>query len=222
MRHIAFIMDGNGRWADKHGKTRQLGHEQGSSNVYDVFLSCIELDINTATFFAMSSENMKRPKEETEFISILLDKSIKKYLPDLLGNQIKFNVIGDISHLPENIRSTIDHAESVTSLFTKYKLNIAYNYGGQWDVINSINTLLSKKLEISSENLSKYLSTGSDFPDLIVRTGGYKRLSNFMLWQAAYSELIFLDRLWPEFSSKDVSNILKNYKSIKRKFGNVD
>ena len=222
MRHIAFIMDGNGRWADKHGKTRQHGHEQGSSNVYDIFLSCIEQDINTATFFAMSSENMKRPKEETEFISILLDKSIKKYLPDLLGNQIKFNVIGDISHLPENIRSTIDHAESVTSLFTKYKLNIAYNYGGQWDVINSINTLLSKKLEISSENLSKYLSTGSDFPDLIVRTGGYKRLSNFMLWQAAYSELIFLDRLWPEFSSKDVSNILKNYKSIKRKFGNVD
>ena len=222
MRHIAFIMDGNGRWADKHGKTRQSGHEQGSSNVYDIFLSCIELDINIATFFAMSSENMKRPKEETEFISILLDKSIKKYLPDLLENQIKFTVIGDISHLPENIKNTIDYAETVTSHFTKYKLNIAYNYGGQWDVINSINTLLSKKLVISSENLSKYLSTGSDFPDMIVRTGGYKRLSNFMLWQAAYSELIFLDRLWPEFSSKDVSNILKNYKSIKRKFGNVD
>jgi len=222
MRHIAFIMDGNGRWADKHGKTRQSGHEQGSSNVYDILLSCIELDINTATFFAMSSENMKRPKEETEFISFLLDKSIKKYLTDLLDNQIKFTVIGDISHLPENIKNTIDYAETVTSKFTKYKLNIAYNYGGQWDVVNSINTLLSKKLVISCENLSKYLSTGSDFPDLIVRTGGYKRLSNFMLWQAAYSELIFLDRLWPEFSSKDVSNILKNYKSIKRKFGNVD
>ena len=222
MRHIAFIMDGNGRWADKHGKTRQHGHEQGSSNVYDIFLSCIELNINTATFFAMSSENMNRPKEETEFISILLDKSIKKYLPDLLHNQIKFTVIGDISHLPENIKNTIDYAETVTSKFTKYKLNIAYNYGGQWDVVNSINTLLSKKLVISCENLSKYLSTGSDFPDLIVRTGGYKRLSNFMLWQAAYSELIFLDRLWPEFSPKDVSNILKYYKSIKRKFGNVD
>ena len=215
-------MDGNGRWADKHGKTRQFGHEKGSSNVYDIFLSCIDLDINTATFFAMSSENMNRPKEETEFISILLDNSIKKYLPDLLDNQIKFNVIGDISHLPENIKETIDYAETVTSNFTKYKLNIAYNYGGQWDVVNSINTLLNKKLVISHENLSKYLSTGSDFPDLIVRTGGYKRLSNFMLWQAAYSELIFLDILWPEFSSKDVSNILNNYKSIKRKFGKVD
>ena len=215
-------MDGNGRWADKHGKSRQFGHEQGSSNVYDIFLSCIKLDINTATFFAMSSENMNRPKEETEFISTLLDNSIKKHLQELLDNQIKFTVIGDLSHLPENIKNTIEYAERVTSKFTKYRLNIAYNYGGQWDVVNSINTLLSKKLAISHENLSKYLSTGSDFPDLIVRTGGYKRLSNFMLWQAAYSELIFLDTLWPEFSSNDVSNILGNYKSIKRKFGKVD
>ena len=215
-------MDGNGRWADKHGKSRQFGHEQGSSNVYDIFLSCIELDINTATFFAMSSENMNRPKEETQFISTLLDNSIKKHLQDLIDNQIKFTVIGDLSHLPANIKKTIEYAETVTSKFTKYRLNIAYNYGGQWDVVNSINTLLSKKLVISHENLSKYLSTGSDFPDLIVRTGGYKRLSNFMLWQAAYSELIFLDTLWPEFSSNDVSNILGNYKSIKRKFGKVD
>ena len=215
-------MDGNGRWADKHGKSRQFGHEQGSSNVYDIFLSCIELDISTATFFAMSSENMNRPKEETEFISTLLDNSIKKHLQDLLDNKIKFTVIGDLSHLPENIIKTIEYAETVTSKFTKYRLNIAYNYGGQWDLINSINTLLSKKLEISHENLSKHLSTGSDFPDLIVRTGGYKRLSNFMLWQAAYSELIFLETLWPEFSSNDVTNILGNYKSIKRKFGKVD
>ena len=215
-------MDGNGRWADKYGKSRQFGHEQGSSNVYDIFLSCIELDISTATFFAMSSENMNRSKKETEFISILLDNSIKKHLQDLLDNQIKFTVVGDLSHLPKNIKDTIDYAQTVTSKFTKYRLNIAYNYGGQWDVVNSINTLLSKKLEISYENLSKYLSTGSDFPDLIVRTGGYKRLSNFMLWQAAYSELIFLDTLWPEFSSDDVSNILTNYKSIKRKFGKVD
>ena len=158
-------MDGNGRWADKHGKSRQFGHEQGSSNVYGIFLSCIKLDINTATFFAMSSENMNRPKEETEFISILLDNSIKKHLQDLLDNQIKFTVIGDLSHLPENIKKTIEYAETVTSKFTKYRLNIAYNYGGQWDVVNSINTLLSKKLVISHENLSKYLSTGSDFPD---------------------------------------------------------
>ena len=113
------------------------------------FYPVLKLDINTATFFAMSSENMNRPKEETEFISILLDNSIKKHLQDLLDNQIKFTVIGDLSHLPENIKNTIEYAETVTSKFTKYRLNIAYNYGGQWDVVNSINTLLSKKLAIS-------------------------------------------------------------------------
>ena len=215
-------MDGNGRWAEKHSKTRQYGHEKGSSNVYDIFLSCINLGINTATFFAMSSENMNRSKEETHFISILLDKSIKQHLPDLLDNEVKFKVIGDISHLSSEIKETIRNAESITSSFQRYKLNIAYNYGGQWDIINSINSIIEKKINLTNETLSEYLSTGFDFPDLIVRTGGYKRLSNFMLWQAAYSELIFLDRLWPEFTIDDVSNIFNDYKSIKRKFGKVE
>ena len=214
-------MDGNGRWADNHGKTRQYGHEKGSENVYDIFLSCINLNINTATFFAMSSENMNRPKEETEYISILLDNSIKRYLPDLIGNKIKFKVIGDTSHLPSAVKETISYAEQSTSKFEKYKLNIAYNYGGKWDIVNSIHKLLEHNVEITYDNISTYLSTGSDFPDLIVRTGGYKRLSNFMLWQSAYSELIFLDTLWPEFSSNDVSDILSSYRSIKRKFGKL-
>ena len=215
-------MDGNGRWAEKHSKSRQYGHEKGSSNVYDIFLSCINLGIHTATFFAMSSENMYRSKEETHFISILLDKSIKQHLPDLLDNEVKFKVIGDISHLSSEIKETISNAESMTSSFDRYKLNIAYNYGGQWDIINSINSITEKNLQVSSETLSEHLSTGLDVPDLIVRTGGYKRLSNFMLWQAAYSELIFLDRLWPDFTRDDVSEIFNDYKVIKRKFGKVE
>ena len=214
-------MDGNGRWADNHGKTRQFGHEKGSANVYDIFLSCINLNINTATFFAMSSENMNRPKEETEYISILLENSIKRHLPDLIENKIRFKVIGDTSHLSSDVKDTISHAEDCTSKFEVYKLNIAYNYGGQWDIINSIHTILDNNQDISYDNICTYLSTGSDFPDLIVRTGGYKRLSNFMLWQSAYSELIFLDTLWPEFSPNDVSDILDNYRSIKRKFGKL-
>ncbi len=222
MDHIAFIMDGNGRWAKKHNQTRQFGHEKGSSNVYDIFLSCINLDIHTATFFAMSSENMHRSREETEFISTLLDSSIKNHLPDLVSNKIKFKVIGDISHLPNNIKKTIDHAESITSEFDEYKLNIAYNYGGQWDIINSIHKILDNNIEINNENIKNNLSTGGDYPDLIVRTGGYKRLSNFMLWQSAYSELIFLDILWPDLSESDIQNICSNYKTIKRKFGKVD
>ena len=165
---------------------------------------------------------MNSSKEETHFISILLDKSIKQHLPDLLDNEVKFKVIGDISHLSSEIKETIRNAESITSSFQRYKLNIAYNYGGQWDIINSINSIIEKKINLTNETLSEYLSTGFDFPDLIVRTGGYKRLSNFMLWQAAYSELIFLDRLWPEFTIDDVSNIFNDYKSIKRKFGKVE
>ena len=215
-------MDGNGRWAKKHNQTRQFGHEKGSSNVYDIFMSCINLEIHSATFFAMSSENMHRSKEETEFISTLLDSSIKNHLPDLVSNKVKFRVIGDISHLPGNIKKTINHAQSLTSKFDKYKLNIAYNYGGQWDIISSIQHILDKNLEINNDNISNNLSTGGDYPDLIVRTGGYKRLSNFMLWQSAYSELIFLDILWPDFTKRDVENICKDYKSIIRKFGKVD
>ena len=222
MDHIAFIMDGNGRWAENHRKTRQQGHEIGSSNVYNIFLSCIDLGIHTATFFAMSSENMSRSKEETEYISTLLDNSIKQHLDDLLANDVKFRVIGDLSHLPDSIRETVQHAEQVTSRFHKYKLNIAYNYGGQWDTVNSIKTMLEKKIEITTSNISKYLATGSDYPDLIVRTGGYKRLSNFMLWQAAYSELIFLETLWPDFTKEHMRDIFFDYKLIKRKFGKVD
>ena len=222
MRHIAFIMDGNGRWANKLKKSRQHGHEVGSSNVYDIFLSCIELGVNTATFFAMSSENMSRSKEETDFISVLLDKSIKQHLPDLLDNKVQFSVIGDLSHLPKNINETVMLAESKTSHFNQYKLNIAYNYGGQWDIMNSIKLMNDKNMDINVENLSKNLSTGDDFPDLIIRTGGYKRLSNFMLWQAAYSELIFIDTLWPDFTQKELTSIYQDYQSIKRKFGKVD
>ena len=136
--------------------------------------------------------------------------------------KLEFKVIGDISHLSPDLRGTISHAELATSNFKKYKLNIAYNYGGHWDIVNSINTLLENNVEISYDNISSHLSTGNDFPDLIVRTGGYKRLSNFMLWQSAYSELIFLDTLWPELSGSDLTNILDNYRSIKRKFGKVD
>ncbi len=222
MDHIAFIMDGNGRWAECHKKNRQHGHEIGSSNVYNIFLSCVELGVRTATFFAMSSENMSRSKQEIDYISTLLESSIKHHLNDLLANKVRFKVIGDLEHLSSTIKETVNHAEHVTSKFDKYKLNIAYNYGGQWDVVNAIKTLLSDKKEISALNISKYLSTGSDYPDLIVRTGGYRRLSNFMLWQAAYSELIFTDTLWPDFTEQHVKDIFFDYKLIKRKFGKVD
>lgn len=212
-------MDGNGRWAKALGKSRHHGHKIGSSRVYEIFKSCIDLGCNTATFFAMSSENMQRNESEIEFISQLLESSINEYFSELIKNEIKFRVIGDTSLLPQSVLKVINRAESESKNFTKYKLNIAYNYGGHWDIINSINLALSKQEPVNFETLSKYLSTNNDYPDLIVRTGGYKRLSNFMLWQAAYSELQFLDILWPDISQKDIKNIFDNYRNVKRKFG---
>jgi undecaprenyl diphosphate synthase len=214
-------MDGNGRWAQAKGKSRQYGHKIGSSKVYEVFTQCVDLGCECATFFAMSSENMQRENEEIEFISTLLKSSIEKHLPDLLSNNIKFKIIGDTSILPEDVKEVINEAERTTKDFSKLKMYIAYNYGGYWDILNAVKSLLSNNDNVTYENLSRYLSTDIDFPDLIVRTGGYKRLSNFMLWQAGYSELEFLDVLWPDISKHDIDLLFKQYTNIKRNFGKI-
>ena len=214
-------MDGNGRWAKDQGKSRQYGHEIGSSKVYDVFKLCSDLGCKSATFFAMSSENMQRGIEETEFISELLKSSIEKHLSDLLLNKTKFKIIGDTRQLSDDVKQVIKHAEHSTRDFTELKLYIAYNYGGQWDILNALKSLVKGNNRLTYENLNRYLSTEDDFPDLIVRTGGYKRLSNFMLWQSSYSELEFLDVLWPDISERDIKLIFEQYKNTKRNFGRI-
>ena len=167
-------MDGNGRWAKAQGKSRQFGHKIGSSKVYDVFKQCAKLGCKSATFFAMSSENMLRSDKETEYISALLKSSIESHFSDLLLNKTKFKVIGDISKLPDDIKQVIKNAEDKTKDFTDLKLYIAYNYGGQWDILNAVKSLVHKNHALTIENLNDYLSTTDDFPDLIVRTGGFK------------------------------------------------
>ncbi len=214
-------MDGNGRWAKAQGKSRQYGHKIGSSKVYDVFKQCVKLGCESATFFAMSSENMLRSDEETEYISLLLKSSIEEHFSDLLLNKTKFKVIGDITKLPDDIKQVIKNAEDKTKDFTDLKLYIAYNYGGQWDILNAVKSLVHKNHAITTENLNDYLSTTDDFPDLIVRTGGYKRLSNFMLWQSCYSELEFLDKLWPDISDHDIKLIFDQYLNTERNFGRI-
>jgi undecaprenyl diphosphate synthase len=214
-------MDGNGRWAKSLGQSRQYGHQVGSSRVYEIFKACTELGCRTATFFAMSSENMNRNEAEISFISQLLKSSINEHFSDLIDNKIKFKVIGDLSSLPNKILEIIQHAENETKNFSAYNLNIAYNYGGHWDIINAANLALLNHKQINYETLCKYLSTSENYPDLIVRTGGYKRLSNFMLWQAAYSEFQFLDVLWPDISKNDIESIFHNYENTQRKFGLV-
>ena len=215
-------MDGNGRWAKAKGKSRQYGHKIGSSKVYNVFKQCAKLGCKSATFFAMSSENMLRSDKETEYISALLRSSIEEHLSDLLSNKTKFKVIGDITKLPDDIKQVIKNAEDKTKDFTDFNLYIAYNYGGQWDILNAVKSLVQKNHTLTIENLNDYLSTTNDFPDLIVRTGGYKRLSNFMLWQSCYSELVFLDKLWPEISEHDIKLIFDQYFNTKRNFGRIE
>ena len=214
-------MDGNGRWAKAQGKSRQYGHKIGSSKVYDVFKQCAKFGCESATFFAMSSENMLRSDEETEYISALLKSSIEEHFSDLLLNKTKFKVIGDITNLPDDIKEVIKNAEDKTKDFTNLKLYIAYNYGGQWDILNAVKSLVHTNHALTTENLNDHLSTTDDFPDLIVRTGGYKRLSNFMLWQSCYSELEFLDILWPDISEHDIKLIFDQYSNTKRNFGKI-
>ena len=214
-------MDGNGRWAKGQGKSRQYGHKVGSSKVYDVFKQCAKFGCESATFFAMSSENMLRSDEETEYISALLKSSIEEHFSDLLSNKTKFKVIGDITNLPDDIKEVIKNAEDKTKDFTNLELYIAYNYGGQWDILNAVKSLVHTNHALTTENLNDHLSTKDDFPDLIVRTGGYKRLSNFMLWQSCYSELEFLDILWPDISEHDIKLIFDQYLNTKRNFGKI-
>ena len=215
-------MDGNGRWAKTQGKPRQYGHQVGSSKVYDVFKVCTSLGVKSATFFAMSSENMHRSNEETEFISSLLKSSIEKHFSDLLLNKTKFKVIGDTSKLPDDVKEVIKKAQDATKDFTNLKLYIAYNYGGQWDILNAVKSLVDNDCPLTNDNLNDHLSTRDDFPDLIVRTGGYKRLSNFMLWQSCYSELEFLNILWPEISKHHIEIIIEQYMNTKRNFGRIE
>ena len=214
-------MDGNGRWAKAKDKSRQYGHKIGSAKVYEVFKLCAELGCKSATFFAMSSENMLRSDKETEYISTLLKSSIEHHFSDLLSNKTKFKVIGDITKLPDDVKQVIKNAEEETKDFTNLNLFIAYNYGGQWDILNAVKSLVYKNYPLTIENLKSYLSTKDDFPDLIVRTGGYKRLSNFMLWQSCYSELEFLDVLWPDISEHDIRLIFEQYTNTKRNFGRI-
>ena len=214
-------MDGNGRWAKAQGKSRQYGHKIGSSKVYDVFKQCTKLGFKSATFFAMSSENMLRSDKETDYITALLKSSIETHFSDLLLNKTKFKVIGDITNLPDDIKEVIKNAEDKTKDFTNLKLYIAYNYGGQWDILNAVKSLVHTNHALTTENLNDHLSTKDDFPDLIVRTGGYKRLSNFMLWQSCYSELEFLDILWPDISEHDIKLIFDQYLNTKRNFGKI-
>ena len=220
LNHLAVIMDGNGRWAERQGKNRSAGHEQGAKNVRIITEYCAKIGVKYLTLYAFSTENWKRPKTEITFLMKLLDKFLKKELQTLIHNNIKFDVIGDISKFSKPLQKTILHVKNETSICNGMTQILAINYGSRDELTRAINKAIKNGVEISESDIDQLLDTSS-FPDvdLLIRTGGDQRLSNFLLWQSAYAELFFTNTLWPDFSSGELETILSKYETTSRRFG---
>ncbi len=226
--HVAIIMDGNSRWAKQKNLTQKDGHKAGVKAARNAIEFAVKNNIKHLTLFAFSTENWRRSKKEVKSLMELFVEAMKEETPELIKNSVRANFIGDISRLKKSIIVKIAETKGLTSTYKpKMDLNIAISYGGRWDVLQAVkkiaNDFSKNKFEekaINEKLLNSYLDTStSPDPDLIIRTGNESRLSNFLIWQAAYSELIFSRKLWPEFESKDFRRALENYKKRKRNFG---
>jgi len=223
LNHVAIIMDGNGRWGLKKGRSRNYGHLKGLKAVETVIKSSIKQKIPLLTLYTFSTENWKRPKNEINFLFDLIRKSLKKNLQKIIKQGIKVNIIGNKLGLPKDISNTIRFIKKKTSNNKTINLNLALNYGSKEEIISAckkISTEKNKKINIKNFEKKLYTRNMPD-PDVLIRTGGTKRLSNFLLWQLAYTEIFFIDKLWPDFNEKDYNKIIKNFYNIKRNFGNI-
>ena len=222
VNHVAIIMDGNGRWALKKGKSRNYGHQQGLRTIEKIVNYSIKKKISYLTLFTFSSENWKRPKNEINFLFKLLENYFKKNLLKVIRNGIKVKIIGNKYELASNLRKIIKLAENKTKKNKKISVQLALNYGSKHEIINSLKIINRKKQKITNENFEKSLYTsGLPNPDILIRTGGQRRLSNFLLWQIAYTEIFFVNKLWPDFNKNDFQKILNKFKKIKRNFGKI-
>lgn len=220
-RHIAIIMDGNGRWAEIKAKKRVKGHEAGAKVVKEITTYCAKnKDIERLTLYAFSTENWKRPRLEVEFLMKLLEQYLKNELPHYLENNVRFEPIGDIRAFSKNLQKTIKDVKEKTSHCDGLIQSLALNYGSKDEIIRAINKIKTCEDDITETMLSNSLDCKHNI-DLLIRTGGDHRLSNFLLWQAAYAELFFTDKLWPDFTTDDLENILKKFTKIERRFGGL-
>ena len=226
-RHIAIIMDGNGRWAKQQGKTRHYGHKAGAESVRRVVQACGELGVEVLTLFAFSSENWKRPKLEVELLMELFMTALSREVKSLKKNNVKLRVIGELSAFPQRLQDKIQKSIDETTECTGLHLNIAANYGGRWDVANAAKQIARQvqlgelSLDQIDENQLNAFTQLSDLPevDLFIRTGGEVRVSNFLLWQIAYSEMVFSDVLWPEFGEEALKDAIDQFSKRQRRFG---
>jgi len=222
-KHIAIIMDGNGRWAKKRLMPRISGHRRGLESVKTVITQCQKLNIPFLTLFAFSTENWLRPTQEVDFLMSLFQDSIKKESSSLIKNNIRFKLIGDRKPFPKKLIDKIKDLENLTEKNTGLTLSIAINYGGRWDIVNAVNEYRKKghfKKPFTQKNLIQNLSLNfAPDPDLLIRTGGEKRISNFLIWQFSYTELYFTETLWPDFNEKAFTSALIEFQKRERRYG---
>ena len=222
LNHVAFIMDGNGRWGKKRNKGRNYGHMQGVKTVQKIVKSSLKLKIPVITFYVFSTENWKRPKAEINFLFKLIVNYFNKEIKNVTENGIKINIIGKINKLPSKIKNSLKKAIKSTQKNRKIIVNLAINYGAKDEIVQSLKTIKKANKIINEKNIKQNLYTKNLLdPDILIRTGGHKRLSNFMLWQLAYAEIYFLEKLWPDFNHSDFAKILKDYIKTKRNFGSI-
>jgi len=221
LNHVAIIMDGNGRWGLKYKNSRNAGHKAGLNTVEKIIKETIKQKINFLTLYAFSTENWKRPKKEINYLFNLLENFLMKRVEDLNKQNIKLKIIG-VKKFSAKLNKLLNLSEKKTSKNKKLQINLALNYGSKSELINAFKKLDKNKDKINEKNLTKYLQTQNiPDPDLLIRTGNTSRLSNFLLWQLAYSEIFFVKKLWPEFNAKDYEKIIKKFKNIKRNFGKI-
>ena len=221
LNHVAIIMDGNGRWGLKNRNSRNEGHKSGLGTVEKIIKETIKQKINYLTLFAFSTENWNRPNKEINYLFNLLENFLSNKIKDLNKQNIKLKIIGK-KNFSKKLNTLLKLSEKKTEKNTTLQINLALNYGSKFEILNAIKSMSRNKLKINEKNFKKYLQTKNiPDPEILIRTGNTKRLSNFLLWQLAYAEIFFEKKLWPDFNEKDYIRIIKKFKKIKRNFGNI-
>ena len=222
INHVAIIMDGNGRWGIKHKKSRNLGHRAGLNTVERIIKSTIKNKVKYLTLYAFSTENWKRPQNEIKFLFKLLDSFIDQKINEFNKNNIKLKIIGNINVFNKKLKKKLKVSEKLTKNNRRLQVNLALNYGSKLELVNAFKKINKNKLNINTKNIEKCLYTSNiPDPDILIRTGSTHRLSNFLLWQLAYTEIFFEKKLWPDFKENDYNKILKKFRKTKRNYGNI-
>ena len=221
LNHVAIIMDGNGRWGLKNKNSRNEGHKSGLKSLEKIIKETIKQKINYLTLFAFSTENWNRPKKEINYLFNLLENFLIKQIEDLNKQNIKLKIIG-VKNFSKKLNNLLKSSERITAKNTTLQINLALNYGSKFEILNAIKSMNRNNDKINEKNFKKYLQTkDTPDPEILIRTGNTKRLSNFLLWQLAYAEIFFEKKLWPDFNEKDYIRIIRKFKNIKRNFGNI-